>query len=157
MPDEALDPGFFDLAAWAETEAARLAGTPVTKTVRVDGVTEERRLAEVDWAQELAPFAQSSIDRPALWDAYAADSSRAGGLTTLRYRALDSSLFTREVVVELDAARRVRVVRIDNRFDSYVADTRQRLRYGPRGYAVYSRQDARLMEPRELEIEVNWE
>ena len=154
-------PGFFNLAEWAEREAARLAGTRIDKYVRVGETTEERDGLAVDWTEELAPFAQSNVDRPALWDAYRADTAAlAGGGALVTYAALDSALFTREVRVRFAdrAAPYDTVARIEiaNRFDSYVAATEQRLAYAPGAYEVVSRQDARFLEPRVLRITAGW-
>ena len=157
-----LDPNFFNLAEWVERRALELDGVPLTKTVIINGLEETRTVEDVDWADELAPFAQSNIDRPALWDAYAVDTiSAAKGQVTVTYRAIDSSLFTKRVqvlyadgVLPLDSAFSIEV---RNSFDSFVADTEQRLSIRPGHYTVVSRQAARLLEPRTLSISAAWE
>ena len=157
-----LDPDFFNLSGWVEQRAIELEGVPLTKTVVINGLEEMRTIEDVDWADELAPFAQSNIDRPALWDAYAVDTmSAAEGQVTVTYRAIDSSLFTKRVqvlyadgVLPLDSAFSIEV---RNSFDSFVADTEQRLSIRPGHYTVVSRQAARLLEPRTLSISAAWE
>lgn len=149
---------FFNLSEWAALQDSLLAGRGLEKTVVVNGLRESRRLDAVDWSEELAPFAQSDIDRPALWDRYDVDSvATQGGGAVVVYEALDDDLFTRRLEVATDARGGVTRLAIDNAFESFVADTEQRLEWTPGAYRVYSRQDARLADARELEIEGRWE
>ena len=156
-----LDPNFFDASEFFETEAGRLSGLTIEKTVTVNGNVESKTLSNVDWTEEFAPFAQSNIDRPALWDVYQVDTlSAARGLWSLVYSALDSSLFTKVVAVTYadiaDPLDSVYSVSITNSFDRYVADTRQILRWRPGNYQVQSTQEGRFIDRRDLEIIGNW-
>ena len=150
-------PRFFNLTEWVALQDSLLEGQSMEKRVVVNDVEETKRLDAVDWSEELAPFAQSDIDRPALWDRYAVDTSAAaGGNAVIVYEALDEELFTRRIEIAVDAEGGVTRLLIDNAFASLVADTEQRLEWAPGTYAVYSRQEARLSEPRELRIEGRW-
>lgn len=153
----ALDPDFFDLAAFVEQTAAALEGTALTKEVVVNGVTETRRVDSVDWRQELAPFAQSNIDRPALWDLYERVEAPTADPSTrlVAYTARDASLFTRSIRV-LYRGDAVVNVDIDNRFESFVASTEQQLSWVPGRYTIRSVQRARLLDERTLRIEGTW-
>ena len=157
-----LDPNFFNLAEWVERRASELDGVPLTKTVIINGLTETRTVEDVDWSDELAPFAQSNIDRPALWDAYRVDTMLpANGRQILVYSALDSSLFTKRIeVLFSDLAPptdSLYAITIRNSFDSYVADTEQQLIMSAGRYEVNSYQAARLLEPRTLQITAEWD
>ncbi len=147
---------FFDLSNFVELQDSLLRGKPMTKSVTVNGAQQTLQLESVDWAEELAPFAQSNINRPALWDAYRIDSTESRGQRIFRYAALDSSLFTRRIEVVVEDARRpldsVVTIRVDNRFDSFIASTRQRLLWTPGHYEIYSEQAARMLDQRDLEI-----
>ena len=148
---------FFNLPEWVALQDSLLEGRGLEKTVVVDDVEQTKHLEAVAWAEELAPFAQSDIDRPALWDRYAVDTTAAeGGAAVIVYEALDEDLFTRRVEVAVGPGGEVTRLVIDNAFASFVADTEQRLEWAPGRYAVYSRQEARLADPRELRIEGNW-
>jgi len=156
-----LDPDFFNLVDFVAQEKERLAGKSITKTVAVNGVTETKELSDVDWDLELAPFAQSNIDKVALWDGYSVDSfSTCDGKRVTRYTALDSSNFTKLIevvwsdsIVPLDS---LYAIEIDNGFDSYIATTGQSLIWWQGGYSIKSTQEAFLAEERALSIEGVW-
>lgn len=148
---------FFNLVDFVARQDSALRGEGLTKTVVVNGLRETKEVEGVDWADELATFAQSDIDRPALWDQYAVDSAEvSGGRLAVTYEALYEDLFTRRLRVVFDAGGEVRELRIDNAFESIVADTEQHLEWAPGRYRVYSRQAAQLADERELEIEGVW-
>lgn len=160
---ESLDPQWFNLNEFVEQQASLLAEVDLNKTVVVNGQSETQRVDTPVWVEELAPFAQSDIDRPALWDSYSVDTAiiSVDRVWQITYSALDSALFTKRVQVvyfdlsmPLDSAA---IVNIDNSFSSYVADTRQRLRYAPQRYEVTSEQRARLLDPRTLRIVGRWD
>lgn len=157
----AIDPEFFNLKEFVAEQKLKMAGTSITKTVSVNGVEETKTLNDVDWGLELAPFEQSNIDRPAMWDAYALDLSlTCGSLRTLTYNSLDSSNFTKLVkVVWSDTSvpyDSVSFVMIENGFNSFIADTEQRLFWWNGGYEITSKQEALLSEERELNIKGIW-
>jgi len=156
-----IDPGFFNLVDFVELEKERLANTTIIKTVTVRGISETKTLSDVDWTLELAPFAQSNIDRPAFWDAYSVDTTvSTDGQMVHTYHTLDSSNFTK--TIELTWADRnspidsIDCITIDNGFNSFLADTRQRLVWCKDHYSISSTQDALLSEKRELMIESEW-
>lgn len=152
----AESPRFFSLSAFVASQDSLLAGRGLTKTVTVDGASETRRADAVDWAEELAPFAQSDIDRPALWDRYRVDSAATDGGRAVTYTALGEEAFTRRIRVERDGGGAVVRIEIDNGFESVVVDTEQRLEWAPGRYRVYSRQAPELVGGRELEIVGEW-
>ncbi len=152
--DPAAPRALFDLSAFVDYQAGRLAGTPITKRVRINEVDETRAIDTVDWATELAPFAQANINKPALLDSYREDSTRgADGGLTIEYAALDSALRVQRLRVECAGDcdyGQVRGIVIYTRFRSVIADTEQRLSWRPEGYEVYSKQDAMFADPYEL-------
>ena len=162
QPGIAGDPQWFDLAAFVEETAAGITATRLEKRVVVKSVAESKTIADIDWAQELEPFAGSTIDRPALWDRYRVDTSRnAAQGWKVSYLATDSSLFTRSLEVSYADTRMpldtVAAIDVLNRFSSVIADTRQELHYEPGHYRIVSWQDVLLSKPRLLEIEARWE
>lgn len=156
----ASDPNFFNVKEFVAQEKARMAGKTITKTVTVGGIEETKKLTEVDWELELAPFAQSNIDRPAMWDAYKCDTTRCMNYRQLLYKAVDSTKFTKVLQVTfLDKSTPLDSVYslvVKNGFDSYIAKTSQRLVWWDGGYEINSIQEAILSDERELNIQVEW-
>lgn len=144
----------FDLAAFVEYQGETLAGAAMQKSVRIGDVDQTLRIDSVDWAAELAPFAEANLNKPALLDKYAVDSTRAndGGLR-LNYSALDSAIKVRTLTVDCGAdctygnVRRVEITMVSS---TIIADTEQRYVWTPEGYEIYNKQDALLADPREL-------
>ncbi len=157
----AIDPNFFNLAEFVEQEKQRMIDMSISKTVSVNGIEETKELTKVDWELELAPFAQSNIDRPAMWDAYEVDTSSCQGMTKVVYLSVDSSSFTRSLEVTYrdreEPLDSVYAVLINNGFDSYIANTSQRLVWWEEGgYEINSIQQAMLSEERLLNIKLKW-
>ena len=155
-----IDPNFFNLTDYVELQKTRLANTPITKTVSVNGIEETQKITAVDWELELAPFVQSNIDRPALWDSYAMDSVSCQGLKKLVYLSNDADNFTKSLeVTYVDVSKpldSVYAVYIRNGFESYIANTSQQLIFWDGGYEIRSTQAAVLSEERALNIIGTW-
>lgn len=149
-------PVFFDLANFVKTESDELKGIEIKKTVEVNGTSQTLTIANVDWNEELAPFAQSNLNRPALWDKYQVDSTERGERKTITYNALDSTLFTRKLVVEKVNNQPVEIY-VHNRFSSLIAKTSQVLEWGPKHYEIYSEQYVKFGDDRLLKIRGEWE
>lgn len=156
----AVDPDFFNLKEFVAEQKEKMAGKSIAKTVIVNGIEETKELHEVDWELELAPFEQSNIDRPALWDGYEVDTSSCQGLTRLLYTATDPTSFTKSIEVTFrdksNPIDSVSAVLINNGFTSYIAKTSQRLIWWENGYEIFSIQKAILSDKRNLSIRVVW-
>lgn len=158
----AIDPNFFNMKEFVETQKELMAGTSIKKTVSVNGIEETKDLVEVDWALELAPFEQSNIDKAALWDTYQVDTLfLANSRFVQAYTSLDSANFTKTLQVEwsdtappLDS---IYAIQITNGFDSYIANTKQLISWWNGGYEIISTQDAVLSDRRELKISAEWD
>ena len=155
-----IDPGIFNLKEFVAEQKEKMAGKSIAKTVSVNGIEETKTLNEVDWELELAPFEQSNIDRPALWDGYKVDTSSCQGLTKLLYTATDQASFTKSIEVtyrdKSTPMDSVYSVLINNGFTSYIAKTSQRLIWWENGYEIFSIQQAILSDKRNLSIRVVW-
>ena len=148
-------PAFFDLSVFVKRLAKDLQQKEIEKTVEVNGLSQTLKIDSVNWADELAPFAQSNLNRPAFWDKDRVDSLREGDRTIITYSALDSSLFTRTLRIEkLDTSPVF--IQIHNRFSSLIANTSQHLEWGPRHYEIYSEQYVKFGDDRVLKIRGAW-
>ncbi len=152
--DPAAQRALFDLSAFVDYQAERLARVPIRKRVRIGEIDETRRIDTLDWATELAPFAQANINKPAFLDSYTADSTRGtDGELTIKYAAIDSALKVQRLRVvcsgDCDYGK-VQAIDIYTHFESVIAATEQRLSWKPAGYEVYSRQHTMFADPYEL-------
>jgi hypothetical protein len=149
---------FFDLKGYIDTEVERLA-TEVPradKQITFNGQTESHDTMALDYADELAIFRNSDINRPAWLEKYTVDSIRASGQLTVDYLALDTSLAVRKLRV-VEAAESVVRIEIDRQTGTVLSDGRQHLRYEPAvGYLIDSYQDRRFGESLDTRIEVRF-
>lgn len=147
---------FFDLAAFVNFQDSLLSGKSMMKAVAIGRVDQAKRIEQVDWSEELAPFAQANLNKPAFLDSYAVDSVlTAEGKLELEYVALDSSLRTRKLLVlcqeNCDYANVLSII-VRNSTKSVIAETEQRLQWTPDGFEVYSRQATLFVKARELHL-----
>ncbi len=157
--DQAMPLAFFDLKGYFQKEIQRLnqEKPAVTKTVAVNGKSEEKRLQTLDFKEELGVFIQSDINRPDWTDKYRIDSTlQDGQLAALRYQALEDKLRTRKIDIHFFNGK-VSEIHIINGGNNIVAGSEQELTYRPRqGYNIRSRQYASLSKDKELSIEVRF-
>ncbi|WP_192822638.1 hypothetical protein [Rufibacter sp. LB8] len=93
----------FDVNAFLaqEAEALNQAKAPVSKTVtQADQKAETKTISGLDWAQELAPFSDTDINKPALMGLFNEEkSTNAAGQTQHRFTAKpDASTNVQEVI-----------------------------------------------------------
>jgi hypothetical protein len=149
---------FFDLASYIDEQVDSLkqAGTPVTKTIVLNGQREAQTRDDVDFAADLRVFREADINRPAWLDKYAVERSTEDGLTTEVYSARDSSLQTRQLSVTRAGAQ-VQAIRIFRRTGTVLSDGDHHLTYEPnRGYDLRSQQVNRFGEDLDATITVRW-
>ncbi|WP_161947714.1 hypothetical protein [Rufibacter ruber] len=98
----------FGLEAYLNQEAQNLhqATAAVTKTVSENGKAQETKtFSQLNWAEELGPFAEADINKPALLGAFTEEkTTNAAGQTVHRYRAKEEADATvRDVAYTFDA------------------------------------------------------
>ena len=156
---EEMTPQFFDLAAYVDAEVTRLTdrGVRAEKTITLNGITETQPDRAINYETDLRLFREADINKPAWADKYTASSEElSGNHRTTIYRALDSSLVVRRLLVEEDQGEVVRI-EIDRKTGTVLSDGRHRLMYQPaRGYSVTTRQTNRFGEDVEGEVRVSW-
>ena len=104
-PSNAFEVKFFDLKGFINTEIGRLAKKDsFKKTVYINGASEEKKVQSLNLKNEMKPFLNSDINKPAWTDKYLTDSlfNEKQELISLTYSALDSTLRTQSLSIEFE-------------------------------------------------------
>jgi hypothetical protein len=148
---------YFDLQGFFRADSARLArlNPLILKTVKHNGVSESRKLHIVNWGTELSLFSQSDINKPAWKDSYSitADSN------IIIYRALDSTLKTREILIKKSNGK-VKYIMIENAVEKdlykkkiLLYKTLEKLSYFPDSlYLIQKSQTVRILGKNNYDI-----
>ena len=158
---------FFDVKTYFKTEIERLQRDvrQVKKTVIVNGKAEEKTLDNVVFADELAPFVNSDINRPAWLDQYNALKINGDQRYELKK---DKQLKTKLLSVHFaDEAERplpekngisfVNSIYVLNSESSAVTDYTQELKYNAlEGYSIESRQKTALSGEEAVVVKVTF-
>ena len=161
VESELAEQPFFSLTDYFAGEIDRLAdhATPVRKSVMLNGETEEKTFPNLDFSRELTIFQQADINKPAWHEKYRVDSMIAadGRLSGLRYTALDTSLVTRELAVDLDAGGRPAEIQVVKQSGNVLSRGFQRLTYRPEtGYIIEATRTSSLTKGMDSRIEVSF-
>lgn len=150
---------YFDLKGFMLAEKERLAQVAgCSKTVLANGKSETKTLEKVNLENELKPFLESDINKPAWVGKYEIDSifNENQQLTGLRYLAKDNKLKTKVVNVQFDNGEVIHIF-IENATHTNVANTYQALTYLPKsGYSIESKQSVSLMDEHFFKVEVEF-
>lgn len=156
-------PSFFDLSEYFDSEIERLRQSQprATKRIILGEEEQEQQWDSLDYGQELKPFVDSDINRPAWYDKYRTDTLRhlENQTSTLQYTALDDKLRVRKLeVTRRNADQQVIEIRVVKETDSLVEELRQELSYRPgEGYTVTSLQEAYVGAGHKAVVAVRWE
>jgi len=152
-------PVFFDLRKYFQKEILYLekSQSVVKKTVGLNGKESILPSATVSYAEELAPFANSDINKPSWKDKYQVDSILADGrLEEIRYVAIDPSLKTRELRIGFKGGK-VGSVWIRNSIHSIISESDQELAYErENGYSIKGRQAGRFADEKRFSVKVEF-
>lgn len=124
---------YFDLAGFMQGQIDSLAAADarVRKAVVLNEGREEKTVEIEDFGQELAVFVNSDINRPAWFDKYRVDSTyENGSLSRLHYQAQDSTLRTRELIIDWQGGQ-VATIHVKNFSQTVLSQTQQFLSYEP--------------------------
>jgi hypothetical protein len=151
---------FFDLSAYMQQEMQRLDRQQpnATKRIRLNGNSEERHNASINYEQELEVFSRSDINRSSWLDKYTVDSIfQEGQLAQINYLAAAEKLKTRRLEVHFAPDGPVEAIVIHNHTKSMAAELEQKLEYRPaQGYHLENRQSTLLGRDKALEVEVKF-
>jgi hypothetical protein len=154
---EQTKPVFFDLKSFIKQEIERLKNIKtVEKTVTVNGKSETKKVSISNWEDELAPFTNSDINRPAWKDKYRLKEgliAQEGKFK--RYEATDENLKTRVLGVKLTDDDKILTVFIENNEESAVSSASQKLTYNVgKSYKIESKQKTLTSKEDNVVIEV---
>lgn len=150
---------FFDLEGYFDAEIERLTEHKVTadKTITLNGRTEAKENAVINYANDLRLFREADINKPAWTDKYRTTEQKlSGSHRKTTYTALDSSLVVHRLVVEQDQGVPVRI-EMDRRTGTVLSDGDHRLVYeAGKGYSVITQQTNRFGDDVDAQISVVW-
>jgi len=148
---------FFDLKGFFQKEKARLEKiNSFKKIVSIDGESEEKTLAKLDFDNELSIFIASDINRPAWSDKYKVDSTFTENkqLKKLTYSALDNSLKTKTLSIDFKENSASHIT-IEKSTDNTIAQSKQSLTYDiDKGYSIQSMQTLSLSTTKTIIVNV---
>jgi hypothetical protein len=169
----------FDLKGFLDNEiATHLKDVKtVKKTVTVNGKTETKEVAIKDWKEELKPFFDSDINRPAWMDKYSIlNLDQFKNYDTVffkrQFNAIDKNLKTQRIEIWFEVALKVRVdkstdkidtiaqmgypsqVSVFNTGNSAINKSYQLLSYNQSGYTIISKQKLIGSNEDKVKIEV---
>jgi hypothetical protein len=156
---EQFKPAFFDLKSFIQQEIEHLKKMKmVEKTVTVNGKSETKKVAIANWEEELTPFINSDINRPAWKDKYRLNEGLiAQEGKYKRYEATDENLKTQVLGIKFSDDDKILTVYIENKEDSAVSAAQQKLTYNVgKGYKIESLQKTLTSKEDNVIIEVKF-
>jgi hypothetical protein len=128
---------FFDVKGFFNSEIKRLteASIKIEKTVTVKGHSETKIIDKADFAQELALFVSSDINKPAWRDKYRVEKTTGRSLES--FFATDDDLKTKRVDIYRFPPNGVAQIQILNSDKSSITESQQSLQYEiGKGYSI---------------------
>lgn len=163
VSDKKMPKAFFDASDFFNAEIIRLDSLKpaVIKTVTVNDKSETKELATLNYTEELAPFVQSDINKPAWLDWYRTDTMRNEDTvskylhTHILYTALKTSLKTKKFLVHLDSLKQPIAIDILNSDDNAIAGAQHELHYDKRsGFSINNKQHLALSKDSDVKVVV---
>lgn len=163
ITDKKVPKAFFDASDFFNAEIKRLDSIKPTviKTVSVNEKSETKELNNLNYTEELAPFVQSDINKPAWLDEYRIDTLRNEDTvsrylhTHIVYTALKESLKTKKFLVHLDSLKEVIAIDITNSDDNSLAGAQHLLHYDKRsGFSINNKQHLALSNDSQVKVVV---
>jgi hypothetical protein len=120
---------FFDVKGFFQSEIKRLTegSIKIEKTVTIGGKSETKIIEKADYAQELALFVASDINKPAWRDKYRVEKTAGRSLES--FFATDDDLKTRRVDIFRFPPNGVTQIQILNNDKSSITESQQSLDY----------------------------
>ena len=134
---------YYNLQKYFSEEAARLNKTKpnINKTVKHNNASETQFIKINDWAQELALFIESDINKAAWKNSYQKDSTS----TKITYTAKEENLRTRRIIILLKR-NKLSKISITNQTKNNLYHTKEELIYIPDSlYQIEKYQDVKVL------------
>ncbi len=128
---------FFDVKGFFQNEIKRLTegGAKIEKTVTIGGKAETKIIEKADFAQELALFVTSDINKPAWRDKYRVEKTAGRSLES--FFATDDDLKTKRIDIFRFPPNGVTQIQILNTDKSSITESQQSLDYDiGKGYSI---------------------
>jgi hypothetical protein len=128
---------FFDVKGFFQNEIKRLTegGVKIEKTVTVRGQSETKTMDKADFAEELALFVASDINKPAWSDKYRIEKTAGRSLES--FFATDDDLKTKRIDIFRFPPNGVTQIQILNSDKSTITESQQSLDYDiGKGYSI---------------------
>ena len=141
---------YFDLKAYIQQEAVRLAGKNpiVSKTVTVNGMVENKKVRIPDWSAELTSFSDADINKAAWQGLFKIVKND----TLERYQSNDDKVN----VKRLDIVRkngRVAKLEVSMKTTNYLYTSTDQLTYYPDSiYQIEKSQKIKLLQPKSYKV-----
>jgi hypothetical protein len=121
-------PKFFGIKEYFTNEARRLTALKpkVIKTVSYNGKHESKSISINNWLREFSFFLESDINKPSWKDSYSVKTNP----DSIVYNAVDTTLYTRKLVVNLNGGKVVSIM-ILNRTKNLLYKEKEELLYYP--------------------------
>ena len=123
---------FFSLKEFAHLESASLQKMNLTvlKKAAKNKENEQQILSNLDWENELAPIAESDINRPAWKSQYAVDSLEEQNTLNVSYTALNNELPIKKIRLSFDKqSRKFQSLIIDKSSENFLYSSWQKIYY----------------------------
>lgn len=150
---------YFDLSGFFKTEAEKLNEKKffAEKYLINDNDTQKLILKNISWEEELAPFINSDINKPAWKGSYKIDSiSEDQKLKFVSYKSLETNLPVKEIQVHFNN-KEVSHLYIENATNNYVYNSARVLSYNAgTGFSIEGEQDIFLGKDLHYKVFVNF-
>ncbi|POY35260.1 hypothetical protein C3K47_15875 [Solitalea longa] len=143
---------YFNIKAYFESEVNRLniEHPKISKTVNSNGKTESKVIQDTIWRSELSVFINSNINKPAWNKSYLVNKSD----TSEVYKAIDTTLKTREISIIKHPDGTIKSISILNTTDNELYELVEKLEYIPnKFYKIERKQQSKLLKESSFVVE----
>ncbi|MGI8892818.1 MAG: hypothetical protein ACR2GN_05095 [Bacteroidia bacterium] len=158
-PDEEMSKKFFDLKEYFLHQAEVLEKNQISvEKILINSLDTQRvSIEKINWKEELAPFINSDLNKPAWRDSYSIDSAfNNSNIKSIAYKSLDENLPIKEIQIHFKN-KSVEHIFIEGASTNYIYNSAQVLSFSPAtGYTIEGEQDIILGKDLHYKVMVNF-
>ena len=148
-PTADKNPAYFDLKGYFNDQIALLDSLKpeVNKSVDSDSIQETKKLSDIQWKDELQPFLECDLNKPAWKGKFFIDTLEGedNGSYALVYSAKDSTFQMQNVLIDFNSKGNIDHVRMKSFTKNKLYSSMQTLNYSPhQSYSMETEQDVFL-------------
>lgn len=145
---------YFSIHDFLVSEIHRLKNdkTTLIKTIRQNNKSETVKLNLPDWENELKPFFEADIDKPAWKNTYSCDSAVNDSGSNVMYQALHPKAPVRQLQITYLENQIATVVISFEKSNSWFTLKQELIYWSGKGYSIKSNQKMSLSDPASYEI-----